>query len=262
MASVVPHGEKLRHLRRALGWTQLELALRAGVSERTVRSAERGRPVRRDFLDYLAGALGVDLQELAREPAILDGLLRWRRNAETLIQNLVRYQYGRDAGPFLELLHSNFRLEIRADQGIYAAGMAREIQGEFVGASGFQRSVDNSLEFDSRPIERSLIFHTPVGDDNLIVLRAFEAITYINGYQESLWTVQAFEFDDQRIVRVHNNSGCLRPGGSFDGIARNLSRSNFVPIPTASGSRRQADFSSRTWKYRDAPRRFSDRHSR
>ena len=38
MSTVTPCGEKLRDLRNALGLTQLELALRAGVSERTVKA--------------------------------------------------------------------------------------------------------------------------------------------------------------------------------------------------------------------------------
>src|SRR5262245_57470735 len=116
MASVEPHGEKLRHLRRALGWTQLELALRAGVSERTVRSAERGRPIRRDFLDYLAGALGVDLRELAREPATVAALVRWRYNAQALVENLFRLHYDRDPAPLIEMLHPRCELEVRWDQ--------------------------------------------------------------------------------------------------------------------------------------------------
>ena len=61
MPSVETHGDKLRYFRRARGFTQLELALVAGVSERTVRSAERGRPIRRELVDYLAQALGVDI---------------------------------------------------------------------------------------------------------------------------------------------------------------------------------------------------------
>ena len=212
MASVEPHGEKLRHLRRALGWTQLELALRAGVSERTVRSAERGRPVRREFLDYLAGALGVDLRELAREPATVAGLVRWRRNAEALRKNLFRLHYERDAGPLIEMLHPKCELEIRWDQGpheVYAAGMARDLQGKFMDSSGFQRSIDLSLEFSSRLIERNYTFHTPLGDDNLVILRGGEVFTDISGDRESVWSVQAFEFDDQWILRMNNYGGCL-----------------------------------------------------
>ena len=212
MASVEPHGEKLRHLRRALGWTQLELALKAGVSERTVRSAERGRPVRREFLDYLAGALGVDLQELAREPATIAGLVRWRRNARVLSENLVRLHYERVEGPFIEMLHPKCELNIRWDQGpqeIYAAGMARDLQGKFIGVSGFQRQIDLALEFSSRLLERNYSMHPPLGDENLVILRGSEAFTDINGYRESAWSVQTFEFDDRRILRMNNYGGCL-----------------------------------------------------
>ena len=54
MPSLEPDGAKLASLRRALGMTQLELALRAGVSERTIRNSERGHPINHAFLGYIA----------------------------------------------------------------------------------------------------------------------------------------------------------------------------------------------------------------
>ena len=64
MPSLTPHGEKLRSFRVSLGWSQLDLALRAGVSERTVRNAEKSRPLHHDFLGYLAKALGLPVTEI------------------------------------------------------------------------------------------------------------------------------------------------------------------------------------------------------
>ncbi len=59
-------GKLLRTLRLDNGYTQRDLARRAGVSERTVRNAERGSPVSPTTLGLLAQALGVppvDLRE-------------------------------------------------------------------------------------------------------------------------------------------------------------------------------------------------------
>jgi transcriptional regulator with XRE-family HTH domain len=233
MASVEPHGEKLRHLRRALGWTQLELALRAGVAERTVRSAERGRPVRREFLDYLAGALGVELPELAREPGALAGFVCWRRNAQAVNDGVTRLCWDGDAGPLVEMLHPKFEIEYhdRAPHELNMAGMA----GVFQGTSDIQRSIDNALEFRSRIIERRTIAHPPVGYGNVVIVRASDEFTASNGYRESTWTVQAYYFEDKRIVRADHYSG----SSDLDVVA---------------GRTEQSHVSSRTLKTWDSPR--------
>lgn len=53
---------RLRELREAKGWTQRELARRAGIRAATVNSLERRAPHKVDLsvLDRLATALGVD----------------------------------------------------------------------------------------------------------------------------------------------------------------------------------------------------------
>lgn len=62
------HAETVRRLRRAFvrlraerGWTQEELADRAGLATRTVQHAESGRSVSLATLAALAGALGCDV---------------------------------------------------------------------------------------------------------------------------------------------------------------------------------------------------------
>ena len=51
------NGPRIRELRRLRGWTQLTLASRTGYSERVVRKAERGKPIRHDVLATIAQAL-------------------------------------------------------------------------------------------------------------------------------------------------------------------------------------------------------------
>jgi class 3 adenylate cyclase/WD40 repeat protein len=118
--------ELLRRARRAAGVTQEELAERAGLSARAISALERGvnRAPRRDTLDMLADALGLDAAErrrwerLRREQAVragesgetaptpapaLSGTLtflftdieastdRWERFPQRMPDNLVRY---------------------------------------------------------------------------------------------------------------------------------------------------------------------------
>ncbi len=50
---------RIRAARQALGWTQNELARRAGVSARTIHAIEKGRPCRQATKRHILNALGV-----------------------------------------------------------------------------------------------------------------------------------------------------------------------------------------------------------
>jgi transcriptional regulator with XRE-family HTH domain len=50
---------RIRIARQALGWTQSELADRAGVAARTVHAVEKGRPCRQETKRRILVALGV-----------------------------------------------------------------------------------------------------------------------------------------------------------------------------------------------------------
>ena len=78
MPSVTPKGDLISQIRRSQGFTQLELALRAGISERTVRNAERGQAIKHDFLKFIASGLGVSLPEVVHSVDHLQ--LRERRH--------------------------------------------------------------------------------------------------------------------------------------------------------------------------------------
>lgn len=59
-------GELIRSLRLARGWSQLDLAERAGVGERTIRNAEYGRIIEGSTASYIAGALDVAMDLLVK----------------------------------------------------------------------------------------------------------------------------------------------------------------------------------------------------
>ena len=50
---------RIRAARQALGWTQNELAVRSGVSARTIHAVEKGRPCRQATKRLILHALGV-----------------------------------------------------------------------------------------------------------------------------------------------------------------------------------------------------------
>ncbi len=50
---------RIRAARQALGWTQTELAEKAGISARTIHAVEKGRPCRQATKRRILIALGV-----------------------------------------------------------------------------------------------------------------------------------------------------------------------------------------------------------
>ena len=50
---------RIRAARQALGWTQNELAAKAGISARTIHAIEKGRPCRQATKRRILHALGV-----------------------------------------------------------------------------------------------------------------------------------------------------------------------------------------------------------
>ena len=54
---------RVRITRQTMGWTQNELADRAGVAPRTVHAVEKGRPCRQETKRRILTALGVPWEE-------------------------------------------------------------------------------------------------------------------------------------------------------------------------------------------------------
>ena len=67
-------GTRVLYLRRASGWTQLELATRAGISLRTLTEIELSETAnpRLATVKSVAAALGVPVSDLPAESVIVD----------------------------------------------------------------------------------------------------------------------------------------------------------------------------------------------
>ncbi len=72
---------RIRAARQALGWTQTELAQKAGVSARTVHAVEKGRPCRQATKRQILNALGVPW-DLRDEYFVAPRMVRRRIAAE------------------------------------------------------------------------------------------------------------------------------------------------------------------------------------
>ncbi len=108
-AVVFPNGQKLNALRARLGWTQAEAANKIRYSERLIRKAEKGLPIRgRTLRDLVAGysdwlpcdiplqweqfQLDIYLSDTASETD-WDEIGKWSASANRMASRIVNYFY-------------------------------------------------------------------------------------------------------------------------------------------------------------------------
>lgn len=202
MPSLEPQGDKLQSLRRALGFTQLELALRAGVSERTVRNAERGRPINRDFLEYLAGALGVPLAEVVQPSGELDRHLRWQRNVGRMLDGLGRMLSEHDSSDLLDVSHREIVFHMHGNIPNMACG--RNMFGEFRKESGIKRFVGYGSQYWDECGDVDHYIETPIGGGDTVVVRCGHEIPLLDGSYQWARAVYVCEFEKERLLWVDN----------------------------------------------------------
>ncbi|MDX1962588.1 MAG: helix-turn-helix transcriptional regulator [Pirellulales bacterium] len=183
MPTVTPLGDKLRHLRVAHGLKQLELALRAGVSERTVRSAEKGVPIRYDLLEFLAIALGVPLHEVSVPSSELNELLRWRKNCQILMDSAKEALLERKPTILLDVAHPNL--------AIYYFGALRRVEsinemlGEYHGRDGIHQFIENADRFWEKSQTGLITMESPAGSGDTVQLGGYHEFLQDDG--QSIW---------------------------------------------------------------------------
>jgi len=202
MNSIEPFGEKVRSFRRALGLTQLELAVRADVSERTVRHAEGGRPIKRDYLECIAGALGVDFREIARQPELFAGELAWRKNVDTTLRLVEATVANGDLACLKDLALPGLQINCRIDRQLVYAQLRPEYGREFRGYGGADRMIDLCQEFNARTLDRVNLMEPPRGGGDLVVLQGTYLVRYSSGNEDEMYCVFIAEFEDTRIRRI------------------------------------------------------------
>lgn len=124
------NGELVRFYRQQLGWTQLDLANRAGCSERTVRKIEKGDPIRRETVAALATALSTPAQPLTADDLTTDPLAV----AQAFMRAYFRYREntGRECP---HLFHPQILMVV------HTASDALGFGGTFVGPEGIDRMI-------------------------------------------------------------------------------------------------------------------------
>ena len=200
MPSLQPHGAKLANLRRALGMTQLELAAKSGVSERTVRNAERGNHLKRSFLEFIAGGLGVPLAEIVLPCKELDLHRRWNRHVERLTAGLKRVAEQHDSSDLYDLAHGEITMQIETHLPNFAAGTI--LRGEYRRMDGVKRFVENGYRYWEVAGDGDYYVEAPTGGGDVVVMRGGQQVRLDDDRQQWLQVLYVFQFDQERLLRM------------------------------------------------------------
>ncbi len=181
--------------------TQLELALAAGVSERTLRSAEKGRSLHAAFLQYIAGALGVPFQEIIAPHRALS-MRRWEDKVSRVMTEVQRSMHEHDTSGMLDIIHRS--LEMKFQGGIPGVPSADLLVGDYRGADGVKQFIDNNSEFWEHCPQARVVIEPPAGGGNVVIFRGRQEHAHQDG--ALVWGRWSFicEFEDDRLIRIDN----------------------------------------------------------
>lgn len=200
MPSLEPYGDKIASLRRSLGFTQLQLALRAGVSERTVRNAERSRSINREFLQYIAGGLGVAAEELIVPAAEIADYRRWMKNRGGFLSRVELAMIEQDSACLADVVHEDFELHFLG--GVPGVESLRSFLGSYYGVDGVKQFMENAQRFWELKPGGSVTLEEPQGDADTVLVRGSHELWRRDG--EVVWGKFTYvvDFEDERIRRV------------------------------------------------------------
>lgn len=202
-----PDGQKLRAIRSQKGLTQTDLGGRAQVSERTVRYAENGKPIRHDYAGFMARALGVTPAEfeLTACPA---GVIQetgeadpvWRDFAQHLMACVNSFVFGGDTRPVLNLIHPEGKWRCRTSP-------ANEFNGTYVGRAGMEEYFAHVGRFLTNLVSREPHIERCYGSGKLIVFSGTDRLVFANGADLTFWFTHIYTLHDQMIYDVEQLGG-------------------------------------------------------
>ena len=196
------NGEAVRRLRRLLAWNQLELGKRAGVSERTVRNAEKSSTLDVAVAGYLAGALSVPLADIVLGGAENASQHNWVRFVGDFDQAYATAITRLDFDSLIELMHPDV-------QWFCISSASATLCGEFHQLKGLEShclAVNSWLEAEGFQ-SRKPTFHQILGEGDLLYLRGSTRFSGPENRSKSYWFAKVIRLDEGKVRFVDHFFG-------------------------------------------------------
>ncbi len=199
MTAITPLGDKIRSFRAARGYTQLQLALAAGISERTVRTAEKGVPLRQEFLEFIAGVFGAPWEEFAEQQALVGGQ-RWEDRVALLTTEVRRSMDQLVPSRLLDVVHREFAMKFQG--GFPGVPAVDRISGDYRGRDGVKRLVEDVRAFWALCPHTRVVTEPHTGGGDVIIFRCHLELPHQDG--SLVWGDCSFicEFDGDLLMRL------------------------------------------------------------
>jgi len=205
----------LRRLRLERGWSQDELAKRAGYSERLIRKAESGGTVSSQTIQDLAGALSDDIKPVTYQELVMDHLAIAR-------QFVYAYDhYGqRMLDHCREILHDSFVF--------YCPGDTERVPfaGEWHGISGMQTFFDRFYSTFMRKL--GTLQPTYLVGEEQVCARFIDQVFFQGHSMPKYWLNLQIHFKDGLISRIDDEYDTKAAASHFDELLARL-QNNFPP---------------------------------
>lgn len=186
------NGPRLRALRKSRGWSQLELATRAGYSERVIRKAEAGETVRHDVLSTLAQTLSTEDEAVSVPMLAFDPVAAVRRFFEIYDRHEIRM-----LAHMRDLLTEDVRFIFHADPSV------NPLSGTWPGFEGLQAYLDLFFGMFVRCNPEPIAPVFSVSGDQ-VVARYSEVVRHGDIVAPPVWIHLIFTFRGDQICQVED----------------------------------------------------------
>ncbi|MFO0884501.1 MAG: helix-turn-helix transcriptional regulator [Pirellulales bacterium] len=205
------NGTALKSFRQALNWSQCDLAVRSGYSERLIRKAEAGRPVKMQTIRDIADTLSTPQSPVSCEQLLLDKLE---------IAKLVTKSYDNFGSTMLlycsHVFSSDYIFNCPADPAQVP------FAGEWHGVKGMQKFFDIFFGIFERQPDTLVPTYT-IGP-NCAVSHYLDTL-YVGG--EALppfWVNLHFQFRDGLVTRLDDEFDTKNAADFLDELRYRLAR--------------------------------------
>jgi transcriptional regulator with XRE-family HTH domain len=205
------NGRLFADLRKQLGLTQIDLANRAGYSERVIRKAESGGPLRFDTIRDLS-------QCLSSPSGVVEPKHLFQSNRELAVQFVHAYDhYGRQALAHCKGLFTE-------DFEFFCPGDTEQVAfaGLWKGVEGMQQFFDRFFSIFAR--KKGSLNPTYFEAEDRVVARYEDQVFFESHPMPPFWVNLHFQFREGLIVRIDDEYDTRSAAESFSDLLKRLGR--------------------------------------